>query len=86
MRIVRNTTLQGFYISFNTPEGHKDIFLAPKSVIETPDSWSSSVVENLVKRRMATIRYVEDPAPLPPPPPRNYSLERFNKNEKKKSK
>ena len=41
MRIVRNTSLQGFYISFTTPEGNKDIFLAPKSSIETPDSWSS---------------------------------------------
>tara|TARA_R110002073_G_scaffold201885_1_gene361185 strand:- start:400 stop:648 length:249 start_codon:yes stop_codon:yes gene_type:complete len=60
MRIVRNTSLQGFYISFTTPEGNKDIFLAPKSSIETPDSWSSSIAENLVRRRMATIKHVED--------------------------
>ena len=75
MRIVKNTSLQGFYISFTTPEGNKDIFLAPKSSIETPDSWSSSIAENLVRRRMATIRYVEDKSPSifynPEPPVRN---------------
>ena len=63
MRIVKNTSLQGFYISFTTPEGNKDIFLAPKSSIETPDSWSSPIAENLVRRRMATLRYVEDKSP-----------------------
>lgn len=61
MKIVKNTSLQGFYISFTTPEGLKDIFVAPKSSIETPDSWSSSIAENLVKRRMVTIKHVEDP-------------------------
>ena len=75
MRIVRNSSLQGFYISFTTPEGNKDIFLAPKSSIETPDSWSSSIAENLVRRRMATIKYMEDKAPIvspvPTPPVRN---------------
>ena len=75
MRIVKNTSLQGFYISFTTPEGNKDIFLAPKSSIETPDSWSSPIAENLVRRRMATIRYVEDKSPSifykPEPPVRN---------------
>tara|TARA_R110002051_G_scaffold324061_1_gene419877 strand:- start:3865 stop:4104 length:240 start_codon:yes stop_codon:yes gene_type:complete len=64
MRIVKNTSLQGFYISFSTPEGNKDVFLAPKSSIETPDSWSSLIAENLVRRRMATIRYVEDETPI----------------------
>ena len=63
MRIVKNTSLQGFYISFTTPEGNKDIFLTPKSSIETPDSWSSPIAENLVRRRMATIMYVEDKSP-----------------------
>ena len=75
MRIVKNTSLQGFYISFTTPEGNKDIFLAPKSSIETPDSWSSSIAENLVRRRMATIKHVEDKSPSifykPEPPVRN---------------
>jgi hypothetical protein len=60
MKIVRNTSLQGFYISFTTPEGIKDMFLASRSSIETPDSWSSSIAENLVRRRMATIKHVED--------------------------
>lgn len=63
MRIIKNTSLQGFSVPFTTPEGVKYVFLGSKASLEIPDSWSSQVSENLVRRRMAKITYVEDSAP-----------------------
>ena len=60
MKIVKNTSLQGLSISFKTPEGIKSIFLSPKSQCDVPDSWTSKVLLNLVKRRMAKVINVVD--------------------------
>ena len=67
MKIVKNTSLQGLSISFKTPEGIKSIFLSPKSQCDVPDSWTSKVLLNLVKRRMAkVINVVDTPKPVEP--------------------
>lgn len=52
MKSIRNTTLQGFTIPFKTPEGLKEVFVRPRITIEVPDSYTSTVLDNLVKRRM----------------------------------
>jgi hypothetical protein len=69
MRIIKNTSLQGFSIPFNTPEGIKYKFLGPKASFDIPDNWGSSVSENLVRRRMVKITQVESvAAPVTPSP------------------
>ena len=69
MRIIKNTSLQGFSIPFTTPEGIKYKFLGPKASFEIPDGWGSSVSENLVRRRMAKITHIESPiSPVTPLP------------------
>jgi hypothetical protein len=52
MKSIRNTTLQGFTVPFKTPNGLKEVFVRPKTTIEVPDSYTSVVLDNLVKRRM----------------------------------
>ncbi len=64
MKIVKNTSMQGFSISFGTPKGVETVFLAPKRQVEVPDNWKSKVAENLVHRRMVKITHVADPAPI----------------------
>ncbi|MAK50925.1 hypothetical protein [Marinobacter sp.] len=61
MKIVKNTSMQGLSIPFGAPDGIKTIFLAPKQQIEVPETWKSSVAENLVHRRMVKIKIVSDP-------------------------
>ena len=62
MKIVKNISMQGLNIPFGTPEGVKNIFLAPKQKVEVPDSWRSAVSENLVHRRMVKVVLTADPA------------------------
>jgi hypothetical protein len=52
MKSIRNTTLQGFTVPFKTPKGLQEVFIKPKTTIEVPDSYTSTVLDNLVKRRM----------------------------------
>lgn len=52
MKSIRNTTLQGFTVPFKTPQGLQEVFIRPKTTIEVPDSYTSIVLDNLVKRRM----------------------------------
>lgn len=59
--------MQGISLPFATPEGLKSIFLAPKQQIETPDSWESTIAENLVHRRMVKMTLRPDPSPIQPP-------------------
>ena len=67
MKVIRNTSMQGLSIPFGTPEGVRSIFIAPKKQIEVPDTWKSSISENLVHRRMLKITHIADPAPVAPP-------------------
>ena len=61
MKIVTNTSLQGLNVSFKTPDGPQSFFLKPKGRIEVPDAWNSKVVENLVNRRMLSLKLMADP-------------------------
>ncbi len=59
MRLVRNTSLQGFYITFNTPSGLVDMYLRPKQQVKIPDSYHGGVIlDNFVKRRMVKVTNV----------------------------
>jgi len=60
MKIVKNISMQGFSVSFGTPEGVKTFFLAPKQQVEVPDKWKSKVAENLVQRRMVRMTHVPE--------------------------
>ena len=66
MKKVKNTSMQGFYVLFQTPEGPVQKFMAAKAVITVPDSWGGKVVDNLLKRRMLKVTTVAD-APIPAP-------------------
>lgn len=55
MRTVQNTTLQGFNIPFKTPTGLFEVYLRPKSIIAVPDTYQSSILETLIKRRMVKV-------------------------------
>jgi hypothetical protein len=68
MKTIRNTSMQGLSIPFGTPEGIRSIFIAPKKQIEVPDTWKSSISENLVHRRMLKITHIADPTSVAPPP------------------
>ena len=57
---IQNTTLQGFYIPFQTPEGLKEIYIRPRSSIKVPKSYSSVVLNNLLTRRMLRVVNIED--------------------------
>lgn len=63
MRSVKNTSLQGFYIPFNTPNGVKEVYLRPGRSIEIPDSHHSVILDNFVKRRMVKVTNVDAKAP-----------------------
>jgi len=65
MKVVRNTSMEGFSIPFGTSEGVKTFFLAPKQQVEVPSNWKSRVAENLVHRRMVKIAHTPDPIPTP---------------------
>jgi hypothetical protein len=55
MRIIQNTSLQGFNVPFQTPSGLWEIYLRPKASISVPDSYKSIVLDNLLKRRMLKV-------------------------------
>lgn len=52
MKSIRNTTLQGFIVPFKTPEGLKEVLIKPRTTIQVPNSYTSTVLDNLIKRRM----------------------------------
>lgn len=60
MRSVKNTTLQGFNIPFNTNSGLVEVYLRPKSTIVVPDDYSSKIVDNLIKRRMVRVTRIKN--------------------------
>ena len=63
MKIVKNISMQGLNIPFDTRKGVKSFFLAPKKQVEIPDSWNSKVAESLVHRRLVKMTQVVDVAP-----------------------
>jgi len=68
MKIVKNTSMQGIYVLFETSEGSKQRFLASRSSIKVPDSWGGRVLDNLITRRMVRVTNVQEPlAPVSAP-------------------
>jgi hypothetical protein len=65
MKIIKNISLQGLQIPFQSGAEVKYIFLAPRKQVEVPGSWASKVAENLVHRRMVKIFNNPDAAPAP---------------------
>lgn len=55
---IQNTALQGFNIPFETPNGVKYIYIGPKSVLKVPSSYSSIVLNNLVRRKIIRVTKV----------------------------
>lgn len=55
MQLIKNTTLQSFNIPFNTPEGIKDYYLRSKSSLTLPNSYTSVVLDNLVRRKLVKV-------------------------------
>ena len=71
-------------IPFKTPDGVRSLFLGPKSTTTVPDSWTSKVLTNLVKRRMARVVFVDDPPVVPAPPRALKSTRRKEEGTRKK--
>lgn len=55
MRLVQNTTLQGFDIPFLTSNGLINIYVKPGAKIKIPDDYKSLSLDSLLKRRMFKI-------------------------------
>ena len=66
MKIIKNTSMQGFSVPFITPEGVKHRHVGSKQTLEVPDSWGGKVLDNLVKRRLFKVRIVDESAPKIP--------------------
>ena len=60
MKIVKNTSMQGIYVAFETPTGPVQKFLASKASIQVPDSWSGRAPDNMIRRRMLKITQIAD--------------------------
>lgn len=58
MKVIQNTTLQGFNIPFNTPNGIVDIYLRPKKAVVVPLSYSSQILNTLIKRKQIRVTKV----------------------------
>lgn len=52
MRVIKNTTLQGFDIPFLTENGLINVYVKPGKKIDVPDHYVSTSLDNLIKRRM----------------------------------
>lgn len=55
---IQNTALQGFNIPFETPTGVKYVYIGPKSTLVLPSSYSSNVLNNLVRRKIVRVTRV----------------------------
>jgi len=55
---IQNTALQGFNIPFETPTGVKYAYIGPKSTLVLPSSYSSNVLNNLVRRKIVRVTRV----------------------------
>ena len=68
MKVIKNTSMQGIYVAFETPTGPVQKFLASKASIQVPDSWGGRAPDNMIRRRMLKITHIPD-APIPTPAP-----------------
>lgn len=68
MKVVKNTSMQGIYVAFETPTGPVQKFLASKASIQVPDSWGGRAPDNMIRRRMLKVTHIPD-APVPTPAP-----------------
>lgn len=64
MRLVQNTTLQGFYVTFNTNFGLHETYLKPKGSLMIPDHYTGKIFENLVKRRLLKVTKLNSVFPV----------------------
>jgi len=55
-KTIQNTTSQSFAIPFTTPKGIIDFYLRAKNSITVPNSYTSIVLDNLVKRNLVKIK------------------------------
>lgn len=62
MKVIRNTTLQAFSVPFKTPKGLQEVYVRPRQTIEVPDSYTSVVLDNLIKRRMFKMSVIQEVA------------------------
>lgn len=61
MRLIQNTSLQGFNLPFNTSTGLYELYLRPKSSVIVPDDYISKVVDTLIRRRMIKVTRIDVP-------------------------
>ena len=69
MKVVKNTSMQGIYVAFETPTGPVQKFLASKASIQVPDSWGGRAPDNMIRRRMLKVTHTPD-APIPTSAPK----------------
>jgi hypothetical protein len=60
MLSVTNTSLQGFNVPFNTGKTVVEFYIPPKKTIKVPDSYTSIVLDNLLKRKMVRVLKVNN--------------------------
>ncbi len=68
MKVVKNVSLQGLQLPFDTGNGVKYVFLTPRKQVTVPNNWRSQIAENLVHRRMVKITVTPDAIPEPTTP------------------
>ena len=69
MKVIKNTSMQGIYVAFETPTGPVQKFLASKASIQVPDSWGGRAPDNMIRRRMLKVTHISD-APISTPAPK----------------
>jgi hypothetical protein len=57
---ICNTSMQFLYIPFKSSNGLVEIGLRPKEVAVIPNSYTSIILNSLVRRRQVKIRQVEE--------------------------
>jgi hypothetical protein len=88
MKTVKNTSMQGIYVAFETPAGPLQKFIASKASIQVPDSWGGCAVDNMIRRRMLKVTHIADvptPAPAPAPVKTTAPASKASKKTPKKS-
>lgn len=51
MKLIQNTTLQGFFVMLDTPTGPLNLFLKPKERVAVPDNYGGKILDTLIKRK-----------------------------------
>ena len=46
MKVVKNTSMQGHYVTFSFPGSVTQKFIGPKKSIKVPDNWGGKVLDN----------------------------------------